>query len=88
MNFLWVAMKTHTKSIVLFMLWFGLKNCAGLTEQTDITGLKDQTDIICGENAESRYRVFTNWARKIKLIQLDCGQVCDTSIQPLRKEKY
>jgi len=29
-----------------------------------------------------------NLAKKLKLIQLDCGQVCDTNIQPIRKEKY
>ena len=79
MNFLRVAMKSHTNSIILFVLWFGIKNCAGLPEQTDI---------ICGENAKSRYRVFPNWAKKMKLMRLDCGQVCDTTIKPLRKEKY
>ena len=79
MNFLWVAMKSQANSIILFVLWFGIKNCAGLPEQTDI---------LCGENAESRYRVFPNWAKKLKLIRLDSGQVCDTTIQPKRKEKY
>jgi hypothetical protein len=29
-----------------------------------------------------------NLAKKLKLIQLDCGQVCNTNIQPIRKEKY
>ncbi len=72
-------MKSQTKSIVLFLLWFSIKSCcSGLPE----------TDILCGENAERRYRQFQDWSKKLKLIRLDCGQVCDTNIQPLRKEKY
>jgi hypothetical protein len=26
--------------------------------------------------------------KKLKLIKLDCGQVCDTNIEPVRKAKY
>ena len=84
-----LKMKLVTNSIVFSILWLCLRTVAGLPEQHTVSaGLPEQTDILCGENAETRYRHFPNWAKKIKLIRLDCGEVCDTSIQPIRKEKY
>jgi len=41
----------------------------------------------CSNNHHT-IRAMPNLAKKLKLIQLDCGQVCDTNIQPIRKEKY
>jgi hypothetical protein len=43
---------------------------------------------ICPDNSNFVIRSMPDLAKKLKLIQLDCGQVCDTNIQAIRKEKY
>lgn len=40
----------------------------------------------CGGQQPNRQMPFLK--KKLKLIKLDCGQVCDTDIKPLRKSKY
>ena len=42
----------------------------------------------CSKNMEYLIRSMPNLAKKLKLIRLDCGEVCDTNIKPIRKEKY
>ena len=45
-------------------------------------------DDICGENNDERVRSMPGLQKKLKLIRLDCGQVCDTNVKPTKAGKY
>ena len=56
-------------------------------------GLNNQDELYTSEDpclraSDNGIRKMPDLKKKLKLIKLDCGQVCDTDIQPLRKSKY